>query len=75
LQIVRLQQAKSLELQAATSLARLWRQLGRAQEAHLLLAEVLDWFSEGYETADLQKAQILLAELENESTKALPIDN
>ena len=57
------QQAKSLELRAATSLARLWQQQGKRQEAHDLLAPVYHWFTEGFDTADLQDAKALLDEL------------
>jgi class 3 adenylate cyclase/predicted ATPase len=59
LEIARNQQAKSLELRAATSLARLWQQ-GKRQEAHDLLAPVYGWFTEGFDTADLQDAKALL---------------
>jgi len=58
------QQAKSLELRAATSLARLWQQQGKRQEAHDLLTPVYGWFTEGFDTADLQEAKALLEELE-----------
>jgi predicted ATPase len=61
--IARSQQAKSLELRAATSLARLWQQQGKRQEAHDLLAPVYHWFTEGFDTADLQDATALLATL------------
>jgi predicted ATPase len=54
------QQTKSWELRAATSLARLWHQQGKRQEAHDLLAPVYGWFTEGFDTADLQEAQALL---------------
>ena len=54
------QQAKSLELRASTSLARLWQQQGKRQEAHDLLAPVYNWFSEGFDTADLKDAKALL---------------
>jgi predicted ATPase len=63
LEIARNQQAKSFELRAATSLARLWQQQGKRQEAHDLLAPVYHWFTEGFETADLQDAKALLEEL------------
>jgi predicted ATPase len=63
LEIARAQQAKSLELRAATSLARLWQQQGKRAEAYQLLAEVYGWFTEGFDTADLQEAKALLHEL------------
>jgi predicted ATPase len=63
LNIARRQESKSLELRAATSLARLWQQQGRVQEARTLLAGVLGWFTEGLATADLQEANTLLEEL------------
>jgi class 3 adenylate cyclase/predicted ATPase len=61
--IARRQQAKSLELRAAMSLARLWGERGRRAEAHELLAPVYGWFTEGFDTADLKEAKALLAEL------------
>jgi class 3 adenylate cyclase/tetratricopeptide (TPR) repeat protein len=57
------QQAKSLELRAATSLARLWQNQGRNAQAHALLAPVHRWFSQGFETRDWKEAETLLAEL------------
>jgi predicted ATPase len=63
LAIARCQQAKSLELRAALSLARLWQQQGKRKAASALLAPVYGWFIEGFDTADLQEAQALLAEL------------
>jgi len=57
------QQAKSLALRATTSLSRLWQQQGKRQEAHDLLAPVYNWFTEGFDTADLQDAKALLEEL------------
>jgi predicted ATPase len=63
LDIARNQQAKSFELRAATSLARLWQQQGKRQEAHGLLAPVYHWFTEGFDTADLQEARALLEAL------------
>jgi predicted ATPase len=57
------QEAKSLELRAATSLARLWQSQGKHQEAHELLAPVYGWFMEGFDTADLKDAKLLLEEL------------
>ena len=64
LDIPRQQQAKSLELRAATSLARLWQSQGKRQEAVDLLAPVYAWFTEGFDTADLKAAKMLLNELE-----------
>src|SRR6266446_1681816 len=58
--IARSQQAKSLELRVATSLARLWQQQGKRLEAHDLLAPVYHWFTEGFDTADLKDAKALL---------------
>jgi predicted ATPase len=63
LEIARSQQAKSLELRAATSLARLWRDQGRRAQAHDLLAPIYGWFTEGFDTADLKDAKALLDEL------------
>jgi predicted ATPase len=65
LDIARNQQAKSFELRAATSLARLWQQQGKRQEAHAFLTPVYDWFTEGFDTADLKDAKALLHELED----------
>jgi predicted ATPase len=63
LAIARRQQAKSLELRAATSQSRLWQQQGKRTEAHQLLTEIYGWFTEGFDTADLQDAKALLEEL------------
>jgi predicted ATPase len=63
LAVARRQQAKSLELRAATSLSRLWQQQGKRVEAHQLLAEIYGWFTEGFDTPDLQDAKALLEEL------------
>ena len=54
---------KSLELRAAMSLSRLWQQQGKRAEAYELLAPIYGWFTEGFDTADLQEAKALLAEL------------
>jgi predicted ATPase len=59
----RQQQAKSWELRTSTSLARLWQSQGKCQEAYELLAPVYNWFTEGFDTKDLQEAKALLAEL------------
>ena len=64
LDIARQQQAKSWELRAATSLARLWQSQGKRQEAYDLLAPVYHWFTEGFDTADLQEAKTLLDQLQ-----------
>ena len=63
LSIARRQSARSLELRAATSLARLWQQQGKQQEAHQLLSEIYHWFTEGFDTKDLQEAKALLEQL------------
>jgi len=63
LDLAREQQAKSLELRAATSLARLWGEQSRRAEARELLAPVYGWFTEGFDTADLKEAATLLSEL------------
>jgi predicted ATPase len=60
LRIARQQQAKSYELRAATSLARLWGEQGRRAEAQQLLAPVYGWFTEGFDTVDLKEAKALL---------------
>jgi predicted ATPase len=63
LDVARRQEAKSLELRAAMSLARLWQQQGQRDEARGLLAPIYSWFTEGFDTADLQGAKTLLEEL------------
>jgi class 3 adenylate cyclase/predicted ATPase len=63
LDVARKQSARSLELRAATSLARLRQEQGKPEEARTLLAPVYDWFTEGFETADLRDAKMLLDEL------------
>jgi predicted ATPase len=63
LTVARRQQAKSLELRVAMSLSRLWQQQGKQAEAYELLAPVYGWFTEGFDTADLQEAKTLLDEL------------
>ena len=61
------QQARALELRAALSLARLWQQQGKRAEARQLLAEVYGWFTEGFDTADLQDAKALLVRCQFEN--------
>jgi predicted ATPase len=63
IQIARRQQAKSLELRAVMSLSRLWQQQGKKEEARNLLAEINNWFTEGFDTPDLKEAKALLDEL------------
>src|SRR5262249_7866393 len=58
------QSAKSWELRAAMSLSRLWQRQGKRAEARQLLAPIYNWFTEGFDTADLQEAKALLAELQ-----------
>jgi predicted ATPase len=63
IEIARKQEAKSLELRAVMSLSRLWQQQGKMAEAHQLLSEIYTWFTEGFDTKDLQEAKALLDEL------------
>ena len=63
LDISRQQKARSLELRAAMSLARLWRDQGRRAAAHDVLAPIYGWFTEGFDTADLKDAKALLDEV------------
>jgi len=63
LSVARAQQAKSWELRAAMSVARLWRDQGKREEARELLAPVYGWFTEGFDTLDLKEAKALLEEL------------
>jgi predicted ATPase len=63
LTVARKQQAKSWELRAAMSMARLWRGQGKVQQAHELLAPVYGWFTEGFDTLDLKEAKALLEEI------------
>ena len=62
--VARQQQAKSWELRAAMSMARLWRDQGKREEARELLAPVYGWFTEGHDTLDLKEAKALLGELQ-----------
>jgi predicted ATPase len=63
LSVARAQQAKSWELRAAMSMARLWREQGKQDEARELLAPVYGWFTEGFDTLDLKQAKALLDEM------------
>jgi predicted ATPase len=63
LAVARQQRAKSWELRASMSLARLWRDQGKVQQARELLAPVYGWFTEGFDTRDLKEAKALLEEL------------
>ena len=65
LAVARTQQAKSWELRSSMSLARLWRDQGKVQQARDLLAPVYEWFTEGFDTRDLKEAKALLAELQS----------
>ncbi len=64
LEVARSQSAKSWELRAATSLARLWQRQGKRAEARALLAPIYDWFTEGFDTQDLKDAKALLEQLD-----------
>ena len=72
LTIARAHQSRSLELRAATSLARLWREQGKRAQAHDLLAPVYGWFTEGFDTADLKDAKALLDELGSRAAGVRP---
>jgi hypothetical protein len=63
IEIAQRQQAKSLELRAVMSLVRLWQRQGKQKEAHQLLLEIYGWFTEGFDTKDLQEAKALLESL------------
>ena len=65
IEIARKQSAKSLELRATTSLARLLAKQGHRDEARTMLADIYNWFTEGFDTADLKDAKALLDELGN----------
>jgi predicted ATPase len=71
-EIAREQNAKSLELRATISLARLWQQQGKQKEARQMLAEVHNWFTEGFDTRDLQEAKALLTTLEQFTVAGAP---
>jgi len=63
IEVARSQRARSLELRATTSLARLWQAQGKVTEARQELAAIYDWFTEGFDMADLKEARALLEEL------------
>jgi len=63
IEVARRQQAKSLELRAVMNLSRLWQQQGKKDEAHQMLIEIYNWFTEWFDTRDLQEAKTLLEEL------------
>jgi predicted ATPase len=65
IEVARKQQAKSLELQAVMSLSRLWQRQGKHRAAHTMLSEIYNWFTEGFDTKDLQEAKTLLENLES----------
>jgi predicted ATPase len=68
LAVARRQQARTLELRAALSLSRRWQQQGKQAEAYELLAPIYGWFTEGFDTADLQEAKALLDALRGPSS-------
>jgi len=61
--MIQQQQAKSFELRAMMSLSRLWQKQGKKKKARQMLAEIYGWFTEGFDTKDLQEAKALLEEL------------
>ena len=63
IEIARRQHAKSLELRAVMSLSRLWQQQGKKEEARKMLAEIYNWFTEGFDTVDLKEAKALLEQI------------
>jgi hypothetical protein len=63
IEVAQRQQAKSLELRATVSLARLWQQQSKPEQAHKMLSKIYDWFTEGFDTKDFQEAKALLEEL------------
>ena len=63
IEMAQAQTARTLELRAATSLAHLWQQQGKREAAYSLLAPVYGWFTEGFDTADLEEARVLLEQL------------
>jgi hypothetical protein len=65
IKIARKQNAKLLELRATVSLSRLWQQQGKKKDIHKMLADIYGWFTEGFETKDLQEAKVFLDSLES----------
>jgi len=63
IEVARKQQAKSLGLRAVMSLSRLWQQQGKHKQARRTLTEIYNWFTEGFDTADLREAKALLEEV------------
>jgi predicted ATPase len=61
--ITRRQSGKSVELVAVMSLSRLWQRQGKTKQAHKMLSKIYNWFTEGFDTKDLQEAKALLTEL------------
>jgi serine/threonine protein kinase/predicted ATPase len=72
IEVARRQQARSLELRATMSLARLWREQGKTAEARRTLAEIYGWFTEGFDTSDLREAEALLEELVQQDAPSMP---
>ncbi|HWN98258.1 MAG TPA: protein kinase [Blastocatellia bacterium] len=72
IEIARQQQAKSFELRAVMSLARLWKQQGKCEDARLLLADIYSWFTEGFDTADMKDARDLLHEVNGKTLLVTP---
>ena len=63
IEVARRQRARSWQLRATTSLARLWQEQGKTNEARQVLGEIYGWFTEGFDTPDLKQAKALLEEL------------
>ena len=63
IEIAQKQETKLFDLRASVALARLWKQLGKVEQAHKMLSGVYQWYTEGFDTVDLQEAKVLLDEL------------
>jgi predicted ATPase len=74
IEVARRQKARSWELRATVSLARLWQQQGRVGEAHQMLAQIYGWFTEGFDTPDLQEAKALLEALSSDQPACPPAE-